>query len=49
MHAVGDHNEDNMKNGEFLITIPSPIEFTSKWMYVARDNIEDYIRHEAFI
>jgi hypothetical protein len=36
-----------MKNEEFIIEVHSSIEFPSKWIYVAGNSIEDYMRNET--
>jgi hypothetical protein len=38
-----------MRNDDFTARVHSIIEFTSKWIYVVRDNIEPYMRNEDFI
>jgi hypothetical protein len=38
-----------MRNEDFIVGVYSTIEFTSKWMYAARDNIEEYMRNVKLI
>jgi hypothetical protein len=38
-----------MRNEEFIPKVHSAIEFNLKWMDVARENIEDYMRNEEFL
>jgi len=46
MHAICDVIQGYMKNESFIGGVYSRNEFTSKWTYVVRNNIEDSMRNE---
>ncbi len=46
MYLAPENIDNHLRNELFWLGVHSTIDFTAKWTYAARDNIEDYGSNE---